>query len=65
MTGFAVQNPVANESGCWYLTTIYECPVCCRGEEHRTRMPAPAPPKEQRYEYEQSYDYCIERDGLL
>jgi hypothetical protein len=58
MAGFASETPVRNQPGVWYFIHVSECPVCGRGEEHRTRMPPPAPPKEARYKFEQAYDYC-------
>jgi hypothetical protein len=58
VTGFASMTPVKNEPGVWYLVDISQCPVCGRSEENRTRMPPPAPPKDQRYAYSEQYDYC-------
>lgn len=59
MTGYSQALPVKNEKGIWYKIYIYECPQCGRGGTERTRMPAPRPEKdEDRYEFEQVWDYC-------
>ena len=44
---------VANVKGCWYMTYTTECAICGTGETTRERRLPPAPPKEQRYDYEQ------------
>jgi hypothetical protein len=59
MSGFESSDPTPNEKGVWYKIYVSECPQCGRGEVHRTRMPAPRPEKDQdRYEFDQHYDYC-------
>lgn len=45
----------------WYFITIYECPVCGRGSEERERRYTPKPEREEdRYEFVQDYDNCLE-----
>lgn len=59
MTGFASDQPTPNQKGVWYKHYISECPVCGRGRTERTRMPPPRPDDDQeRWEYEQVWDYC-------
>lgn len=43
----------------WFHRTVMECPVCGRGQDYvETRFtPKPINPDE-RFEYEQHYDYC-------
>lgn len=59
MSGFNSTIPTPNKKGVWYKIYIHECPVCGGGGIERTRMPAPAPDDpDERYEYDQVYDYC-------
>lgn len=59
MTGYDSSTPTPNKKGVWYKIIVYECPQCGRGKEYRTRMPAPRPERdEDRYEFEQQWDYC-------
>lgn len=64
MAGYSQGEPVPNTQGCWYRIEIEECPVCGAGETHRTRMPPPAPPEEERTHFEHAYDYCMEWGSL-
>lgn len=42
-----------NRQGCWYLTYRHQCVLCGYGTTTRERKPPPAPPKAERYEYEE------------
>lgn len=44
---------VPNTKGVWYMHYISECVLCGRYDETRERRSAPAPPIEERYDYEQ------------
>jgi len=49
----------------WYKIDKYECPVCGRGEEFRTRMYTDRPEKpEDRVTWHEQYDWCTEWGGL-
>lgn len=49
---------VRNEKGCWYHRAVDFCPVCCSERVYITRRPPPAPPKHERYEQVEAYDWC-------
>ena len=45
----------------WYLFHVVECPLCGKMEKYRERKYSKKPEnKEDRYFYEQVYDYCDE-----
>lgn len=46
----------------WYKLFIYECPVCGSGNTYRERVYSDKPVEpSQRYEFIESYDWCLER----
>lgn len=51
---------IAKGKGCWYKTTIYECPLCFGGQTIKERKTGPKPKEyHERYEYVESYDWCL------
>ena len=44
----------------WYKIITEECPVCGRGRTTRERVYGSPPPHQEKYEYHQTYDYCME-----
>lgn len=50
-----------SRKGCWYLITIYECPVCGRAVWYRERRDPPKPddPRD-RHVVVYGYDFCQE-----
>ena len=62
---FEIRKAVKDKYGSyWYLTTVYECPVCGKGRTEKVRQytPKPSHPKD-RWVYAtdaESYDHCEE-----